>query len=801
MKIIHLILFFAFISLHYKSSGQVSLYDQKYPTEDFFLAENKLSPQEDSIKKNDSLYNYLADYLAKNHSSKNVLDSYSGVLNELEGLNPRIIFLEKLKFLRSNTPNISEIDSSFIKSRYSEFKEEINFEGDIMIESFTSNQVMPFSLNESEYVRLYAQPKLSILTLPFEAEFFYTTEDNSYYNTNFFTFRFDPYTFSENLLNASKKKAISHADKIKDISSQKELVSRYGQDLKRLQRLNKEQLSNQRSILSKQLDKAKMLGEDKIDSIRQIDIESQLKDSLVKTKVAENIVEVKDSALDSVNNELFILMDKYETLLEYQSKLNQYVSIVDSVNQELSKLEELYDKVKNYNNLKTDLNEQLGDSLNRFVEKGKDFLSTIEEFDIGLINPFYSKSTLNALPIKGFNFKQAFKNSKMFYKVTLGRTPRGFSSFSLEDRNSTFDRNVVASQLGFGSEFGNHISFTSVNFWDPNFTGDYIGQTQQSNTVNGIKGSQLVDKVTVDFELLASNSKIKINQNSEPIGLANFDIRNQLSVFTSLSYKPNNKNVLKFKIDQKGGNFQSLGSPFIRNDYRMLDLSSSHRILNNKFIATSYYKYFTDNLSGLNDQDNVMKGFGITGQSNFKKIPNIMIAYSPFEQGNSHRDTFLRTNNSFKTLTSMISYHKAIKKHYLSSVLTYTLSVIEYMEGDGQLTETRFMAFNQMYKNHKVQCNLGFLASRTNPSIDSLSFNSINLNCNYLFKKGSVGLNVQQKYTLAGGKYMMHKGVVSYPITKGVQISAEGGIGYIDKIWGLESQNIWNAIFRMEFKL
>jgi hypothetical protein len=62
-------------------------------------------------------------------------------------------------------------------------------------------------------------------------------------------------------------------------------------------------------------------------------------------------------------------------------------------------------------------------------------------------------------------------------------------------------------------------------------------------------------------------------------------------------------------------------------------------------------------------------------------------------------------------------------------------------------------------------------------------------------------LNIQQKYMLAGGKYLMHKGMLSYLFTKRVWVATEGGIGYTVQVWGLDARYIWNAVFKMQLTL
>lgn len=775
---------FLFLLLNQSLFGQNTLFESKNESPFF---DNKINNFIPSDEPKDVNTNWLDSKLPREW--------------ELSLPNPNQIFQAKLSELKSTTSLSSELNNFESQKRtlHDALKENTKFSGDLEIESYMANNDLPFALNERQYTRVYATPQVTLFGLPFETDIYYTTEDNSYFNSNSITFRFDINEFKKNIKGEVKETIEEKKSKLFQIIEVEDDLEIYKSDIDRqinglendlneiTSKYNKEfaesALNDQKEILANQIDSVSSASQDaardSISSIRQ-NKKAQLQDSLSEKK---NEVEYK------------------------LTKLKQYLQQVDSIQRNIEKRKSQTEKaialsqggvenemVKAKNGFLKNSN----DSIKNRVKLSKVF-NSIQELEMGLFNPYYSKSTLNGLPIKGVNIMRKLDNRKMYTRLSVGSALSSFRQLETgKGSENLFNRRVMATKIGFGDENFDDMYFISATFWDRSDQ-----EYSKLNTVQAFGINKVIDQFQFDLEIAHSFFKER-----NPIAVETFEdqtsletnILPQLSLTSSASYHLKNSS-LKVKLDQKNGSFRSFGSPYMNNDYRTLDFLTTQKLFKNKLNVSAFYKYFTDNLASDDDNTNKMRGFGATLFTNFKKAPNFFVSYSPFEQSNYHQDSLQRTNNKFSSLVAQSTYSKSFENHRISSVVSYSLALVEYSESNFTKSNTRILSFNQSYQNQKLRCNLGYSRSRTLPSIDSLSFNAINATINLTIKKIRIGANLHHKYTLSNGKQLSQAVTIEYRINKRISTTLTTGVKYFDKTWGLQNESIGYGLVNLKFKL
>jgi hypothetical protein len=783
LKILKTILTFLFCILcsFYASEAQTSLAQDKY-----------IAPIFEQYESNNSTDKFL-----KEDSSTLVKNISASIINEFSALNPTYIFSDKLaelqsilhfedlKFNKTVSDEKSKLEALLAKS---------NIGGSLVVESYISNQQTPFSLNEAKYTRLSATPNLSILGLPFSSDIFLTTEDNSYFNSNSFTINFDLDTYKSSLKDGLEKKYEDRKKELYNLSEFEQDIDNYKSDINRkisnLERQAKEEKENQQKELEANLKE------------QQESLKTRIQDSASSTKDSiQNIKSGRQSQLDSLTQRKDSIYNAYlKKRSDIEDKiiyLKSFVDRADSIEKKVSNSKELVGAVLTQQ--KQVLDKKAATQKGKFITKARDsishskgiqhLLSTIEEFQIGLTNPYFSDNTLNGIPIKGINIKRVSPTSSLYTRLAVGNSVASFNPFDRASRNDNrYSRRVISVKTGYGDEDYNDIYFISMNMWDP----VNADSSQEKNTVNSIGYNFVANKISLKSEVSYSHfestsENLEVSKQFAQGGIAS-GLYNNLAIITQMDIKLGKRNKIKVKYDQKNPNFRSLGSPFLRNNYRLFDLVSTNSIAKNKIHLSGFYKFFEDNITHLSENTNKMKGFGATLQTNFKKYPNLMVSYSPFEQSNNHQDSLLRTNNKFKSLNSQLTYNKSIDKHFFQTIVSHNLAIIEYEESDFIQSNTSILSINQLYQNDKLNASIGYMASRTYPSIDSLSFNSINANFRWRLKKLKVGGSVNHRYSLSNGKSLSQSIFIELPLLKSSTLKIESGVRYFDNVWGLSDE-------------
>jgi hypothetical protein len=798
------ILLFFLVIVHILSKGQWTIQDDKYNSGNLVvnLVETMLADSDQAVVGNQE----------NKALNQRIPDEY---LNLIEELNPLVLLKNEALSIENSVKDLMGIPS--LKMDSNQLNNLFGVNGSVTSEFYTSNFRVPFNLNEQTYLRVQGNPSLEVGSLPFVMDFYYTTEDNTYLNANALSFRLDVTQFKKNLLNKKEAKINDGKDLLKDLYSYEEKLELYKQDIERV----KNQLENE---LNAKLDRQKeRYSKEKLESElnqRKIAVQNQFIDSIHRYKNSglSHLNKAKDS-LSMTRDEFQVKGSQVTDSIENVQKqilevLNEYLGKVDSMQAKLAKCKELYSRFSSdpSSAAKSQVLESLetNDSLRvrreKVFEKRKrleNWIQNVDNFEVGLFTPFFSENSLNGVPVQGIYYEQTTDSIPSFTSFAAGLMANELNSFSINrgDPSNLFSRRMVATKQGFGSQFGNNAYILSMYSWD-----GMNNQNDQSirNGVNGLGLQYTFRKLTLIAEGLHSfyQELGSLEQLSDETLRGNSSFTDRLSFDAELLLNLHQNTQLRGLIDQKGFAFRTVGSPFLQNDYRMLEVHLQQSLFKQKVVASAFQKSFVDNLSGLNEIDNSMRGMGITVQSNFQKGFNFFATYTPFEQSNQHVDSIQRTNNRFQSLSAQASYQKSWDKHLLYSSLNYNNAVVEYQESKFTKALTHTWSLIQMYQNDKWNVSSTYVLNLTNPSIDSLNFHSLNANVRYTHKSLTLQFQSQNKRTFNQGTHLRSSLNTGYFWRKlRLRSFVEVGGGYLDGIWGVSHQGYYFSSVRLEWLL
>jgi hypothetical protein len=676
------------------------------------------------------------------------------------------------------------------------FKFGVNIRSD----NYATTEQNPLMRNEKIYSRLYVSPTFTVLGLPFTSNFFFTTEANNTYKNNFFAIRFD--------VNAMRQKA---AEQIQKELDEAKKVDRLRQiDLKKngletnrlekeLDRLKKDipdydnwqdALKSEAENQAKQkIDDERLKYEEKVKNVGEEEkIRLQKAYELRKDSIVNGY---KKSINDSLNNlegkASKIDTSKMRRVLELQAKLDQ----LNSKKEELEQLRQmdsmgLTKKLGNHrdpNELKEMMKSQL---------PGKGILTSVLSVDrmgIGLVNPNYSDFTLNSVSVKGVDIGVSKKS--YFYDFTFGKTTRQFIG-PFSSTNIEFNRNIGVVRLGVGQRKADHVSVEYLYAYDRSLTDSFSPLIR--NGVLNVNGKLTLLKNTVieaDWaqsrfkESYIKSREVNFNQ-SKPILNANANMAYQLKATQTFG------ELIKFEsqLRQTGAAFRTVGNPFLRRNFREVELKYEQKLFKKQIVISGNYKEMRDNLVEINSSTNRLKGYGLKLSTHFKKLPNIVLSHSPYQQGNNHPDSLYRTNNQFSITTAVLTYKKRFKRVNWVGLVNYTRSAMEI----GVNTP---VAYEMMSSIHTFQIGqrhtsmLVYLRNTTAPFVDSLNSSSVQLSHNFIAKKGLI-LGCMSEYTVykneafkLGGGLTINKNLI-----KNLSVNIAGRYDRINGIWNLQNADV-----------
>jgi len=686
------------------------------------------------------------------------------------------------------------------KTKYSNnFNKSFLLSGNLTIETFGANAQNPLAMNELLYTRVWMSPRLTILGLPFTTDIYFTTESNSLYNSNSFSLNFDAATFRRQLLDGLMKE-INERKKI-DRMRERDFNLKEKQEAEIKEKLDK--ITDQLAKLEKELEDLEAQQN------RGFDPNINLPTDSLNAELANR----KDSL--NTKNHSDSIRQRYEKLKAQKAKLESDRDKIEEKIQAIKKKKEEIDALRRADSSFVNLNQDelskksnlksISGAYDSKFRKILGFASGFDKFNVGVVYPAHSDFTVVGTPVRGADI--AWSSDRFFINVSAGKAAANdFRFFSTE--RPDFDRNFYAVTAGIGNKDKSHFYYSRSYFDGPLGIND---RQRINNSVNsaGAKGIFYKYKITLSGEIAQSNFSAQNSAIEETFSGNSTDTFNRIEPAYKLSnlntafwvegkYKLLENLEIQGKVQRVNPGFKSVGNPFMRVGFFERDFSLKGNFLKNKITSQIFYKMNSDNLANENSSTNKMSGYGIMLQTNLnKKYPNISVYHSPYQHGNNHPDSLLRSFNQFSITNLTLTYSKKIKKVFLVTSTSFSQSVMS-LDNLGK-TGMRSVILNSSATFAKgLQTMFVWQSNTTNPGIDTLNANLVSL---------TVSQNINPRFTAGveshltwfkneaeknGGKIML-----MYKPSKKLSFSLVGGYDYIDKLWGFEKKNVVSGRVRI----
>lgn len=708
---------------------------------------------------------------------------------------------QSLRIRKTNDPNLfsKKTNTEYIdiyKVKNKPFKSTaIAFSGNAVMETFAANTQNPLSLNELNYSRIWLSPKVMVFGLPFQTDLYYTTENNSIHNSNSFNIKFDAQTYKNQImgeiLQEVQNKRKSYETRKYDIEIKEKLLRELDERLNSIE-AQKGKLKEEKLL---QLKEQEQNMYDKRQNIKDtsLDINNNIIDYEEKYTSRFNYIQKK---IDSLEKEKKTILEKTNQLIQKRNTLDSFASI-DSI-AAFANIAEL--------NSKKNILEFVNINKTRYSKLLK-IASSVDKFDIGISYPTHSTFSVMGIPIKGLSID--WSTNKYFFQVSGGKTlSNDFRFFTSEQ--SRFNRNCYAITSGIGSKDKNNLFINHTYFRDP------INLRPNLNIKNSV--------ISIGGQWVYFKERLKINgefaqSEYSPINptVYEFDISNTNDTFAfqdTRVYK-NNKNsavqanlrynILKeteifSKVQRVESGFKTLGNPFLRVGYLEKEIGVKSKLLTKRITATFFYKDNRDNLNKESQVTNEMRGYGIQMQTNFKnKYPNISFIHTPYQLGNNHPDSLLKSNNQFSLTNLSITHSRAIKKAFVTSVVSLTQSSMNF-DRLNSVGMQNVLIHSSVALPNSLQFSVLWQSNITKPGIDTLNANLISLNISKNLNKKN-GLSIETHATSFKNGAQKHGGklVWNYRYNARFSISLASGFDYIEKLWGYEKKNVINGRLRINY--
>lgn len=721
--------------------------------------------------------------------------------------------------LKSSSGDVYNRDSvqSRIKSSVmatgKKVKDNTKLSGEIVSESFVTNYQDPFTVSEKVYSRLYGSPTLQVGSLPFSVDFFVTTEPNTIYNSNSFNVRFNTEQFKNNLRQKGTAKLQSLSEKKNELENKKNSLSQYQRKLGYQLEQEKKKVGSLESQLNGKVDlKAPEVNKPQIP--KTPDLNGQ-KEQL--TNSAENqLKQVRSTAkhrLDSlsdpknhVNGEKLSSVDsaKYQEYLNRKAQLEsleQKYRLVDSIYRVVQTLDSVYGEKaqalkKQYsdpNILKQQAAKKIGS------KKIAGVLSRIDYFEVGINYPFFSKLSLNGMPVKGLN--TAFSTEKNHFKLVGGRTFNNqINTFGLGQPNPKFTRNVQGILFQHKTKYG-AFEVSNASMWDSPNEVEPKRNFVQTVSWDQQLGKKLNIKINTAHSVYSDN--FLLPPTSSEINYPSFleQRLNQMAFATELRFRLDGQSKLKLEGQRIYPGFTNLSNPFMRNGYDEYKAQMDRKFFKRKLHTTVFYKHFADNITGIQQATNTMEGYGISARTNFRKAPNFFVQHAPYEQGNNHPDSIFRTNNQLSVTTAGVIYMKSIKKTKWSLISNFTRSHIDFNKGEAPV-ENRFYNAMITAQTSKMSFSANGYRNESKPYVDTLNYSGARIELGQQ-GNGKVLFSSSFFFDYYDSDDFRYNWVTtaSFSVFKKLKAQTSFGLGMIDGLYGIERKDVYSGKVVLRYQL
>jgi hypothetical protein len=527
------------------------------------------------------------------------------------------------------------------------WKEHVNFYGFGNIESQYATRQGTNQQVPATYTRMDVRPGLELGPLPLEMNFFYSTEeDRSRQQQYILNFRFNEQRFKGNLTAlVAERIRKRQAAKMKEFAEQRKKLAELEKYSKALE--DPELLKDVEGYrkLEQMQEQLKAYNVNSFDELAQ-----KLRDEGASRLPADQLANAQKLLEDHGNlkntfanieslvgrNAMYRrLSERVTALQDYRNKLN-----TEGILERMNQIESFdFSKLSNPNELKSQHKE-----LGLFKGSNRTFYN-IRGLAVGNIFPYHSFLTLDGLQL--FGGSAELNLGPAYISVASGKALRQVTSPGIPF--SPYNQNILAAKTGLGKVEGSHFYLGFVRGIDNAFT-DTLSNRPKDNLVIAPDLQLSLFKGNVVLKAEGAVSQYTRDQFAEQLEIAGytnvlerFDFlpKPNLSTFADWSYSVSAdinlfKQATVLHVGQVyiGPGYQSIGTPFLRNDLLRQELRINHRMLKNRIQLTGFFRNDRDNNFNFKGITTVSKQLGAGADFLFPKFPYIRMRYTPVFQQN-----------------------------------------------------------------------------------------------------------------------------------------------------------------------
>lgn len=661
------------------------------------------------------------------------------------------------------------------------------FHGNASMDLYYADVQNPRQLNQNQYARIYLNPTINIMGLPFTSNVFLTTENNNFFNSNSISVRFDAQAYQRQLKEKYTKQWQEEQKKLGSKNNELFKSNKLLEQQKRELEKQKKEMSLLDGMAKKELETAKQKvlqrSRDSLNKVKSNTTEA-IQDSITNQSAKE--IGKTQQTSDSIQK---IREKQRARIAELNAKIEQFQKRQDSIKEQIHYHKQ---QVEKYSTLMKDpmsaignSEKELKDSLGKMKKGYTPNALDLEQFDVGLFYANQTELTTSGLPVKGINVKVS--PNKFVFGLGGGKTMSSFNSITKNKQE--FNRNVALLTLGYQFSKTLNLTMNGGSLWDeikPNTarkTNLYSSLTLEQEFKDiSIKAEVAYSKIQSDGQI---ENVVTQGTNKPYLG---YRLTDQLAYKTKAQYNALKNAVISGSFTKVPLNYMTLGNPYMRRDYREYEVTYKQKWFKNKLQTEVFFKENKNNLNKFETYTTRAKGYGITLQTNFSSTPNLSLSYLPYTMGNNHPDSALQTRSQFSVLNAVLTYAYFRSKFMWNSMFMVSQSQAEL--APGQLSGNILLSGNQNFDyNGKLNINIICNASRFQFISDTLNFNQY---------KFTVGFKPSKKIQpLIGGEYVLYKNGASktsaiaglnFKIKKSFTFRLNYSFMHLQYLWGFENK-------------
>lgn len=676
--------------------------------------------------------------------------------------------------------------------------------GFIDIHGQTSTMSLPYNNVPPSYLRVRSELSFKMAGIPLIADGYYTTENNIYPGSNYFTINFDLEEFKKGLISKNSIDKSKLATLKRSTLNQKEQLELTKKDLNRkmnsVQRKIDEQVAKKENEIQGSIGELnqKFASTDKYsgtwDTFYKLTDPKQL--MLEKSQVSKDKL-LPTSKEDSVLNELRVQKQVYTERLQ---KIDSMVAMLNSLTSRIDSLKnQIYQLPENQA-------DSLGKHKDEIVKKSRGFLSQLEDFQIGMINPYFSGNTLDGIPLNGIRCAFQLPDSMHKQDIVFGRTIAPVWNNSTSFRRNDYRQPFI---LGVRSQIfmkGNH-ELALINLTGMGHQSEMNGPMQDRNkgrSVSGMEWNYYGALLRLNSELVKSYGQGGYSGNRTVEGewgqTQHFKrLKESVSVTSNAEYDLNPKFKVIGKIDLKGSEFSSIGAPFKRNNFLNSELGAQGNFLNRKVTARVFRSVFIDNVTKVNALQNRSASTGFFASSHFKSSPNFTISYMPVSQSSQTIGTEFFDIMEFNNLSAQVSHALETQNIHSTNYLGFSKFKSSIQRSSGLMQESNQTVINNfgIHRLRKLNINHSLMWRMTANELDSGMRFGANIHCLYQLGKTDLRINSSYRKNISSG-FQLHGGMgIIKKRSDHWLVEASINFFHMKKIWGLESATFLQTEIRV----